>query len=101
MSKLDSTEKHDSNFGNLCMKKAGSFQKERFFILFFNRQWGGGVTPEPPRVYATDTRGITPMRVTSGGAHLRNLAPGLHNSEKTSQPWRAVGALCRLDRSRI
>ena len=33
ISKLDSTEKHDSNFGKLCMKKGGSFQKERF--LFF------------------------------------------------------------------
>ena len=36
-------------------------------------------------------RGITPKRVTSGGAHLRGLAPGLHSSEKTSQRWRAVG----------
>ena len=34
------------------------------------------------------TRVITPKRVTSGGAHLRDLAPGLHSSEKTSQPWR-------------
>ena len=34
------------------------------------------------------TRGITPKRVTSGGAHLRGLAPGLHNSEETSQLWR-------------
>ena len=37
------------------------------------------------------TRGITPKRVTSGGAHLRGLAPGLHSSEGTSQRWRAVG----------
>ena len=37
------------------------------------------------------TRGITPKRVTSGGAHLRGLAPGLHSSEETSQRWRAVG----------
>ena len=37
------------------------------------------------------TRGITPKRVTSGGAHLRDLAPGLHSSEETSQRWRAVG----------
>ena len=36
-------------------------------------------------------RGITPKRVTSGGAHLRGLAPGLHSSEETSQRWRAVG----------
>ena len=37
------------------------------------------------------TRGITPKRVTSSGAHLRGLAPGLHSSEETSQRWRAVG----------
>ena len=37
------------------------------------------------------TRGITPKRVTSGGAHLRNLAPGLHSSEETWQRWRTVG----------
>ena len=37
------------------------------------------------------TRGIMPKRVTSGGAHLRGLAPGLHSSEETSQWWRAVG----------
>ena len=33
------------------------------------------------------TRGITPKRVTSCGAHLRGLAPGLHSSEETSQRW--------------
>ena len=37
------------------------------------------------------TRGITPKRVTSCGAHLRGLAPGLHSSEETSLRWRAVG----------
>ena len=37
------------------------------------------------------TRGIMPKRVTSSGAHLRDLAPGLHSSEETSQQWRAVG----------
>ena len=37
------------------------------------------------------TRGITPMRVTSSGAHLRGLAPGLLSSEETSQRWRTVG----------
>ena len=36
------------------------------------------------------TRGITPKRVTSGEAHLRDLAPGQHSSEETSQRWRAV-----------
>ena len=32
----------------------------------------------------------TPKRVTSGGAYLRGLGPGLHSSEVTSQWWRAV-----------
>ena len=36
-------------------------------------------------------RRITPERVTSSGANLRCLAPGLHSSEETSQRWRAVG----------
>ena len=37
------------------------------------------------------TRGTTPERVTSGGAHLRGLAPGQHSSEVTSQRGRVVG----------
>ena len=37
------------------------------------------------------TRFITPKRVTSGGIHLRDLTPGQHSSEETSQRWRAVG----------
>ena len=37
------------------------------------------------------TRRITPKRVTSYGAHLRGLAPGLHSSEEASQRWRVVG----------
>ena len=37
------------------------------------------------------TRGITPKRVTSGGINLRDLAPGLHSSEETSQRWRVIG----------
>ena len=37
------------------------------------------------------TRGIMPKRVTSGGIHLRDLGPGLHSSEETSQRGRAVG----------
>ena len=37
------------------------------------------------------TRAITPKRVTSGGAHLRGLAPGLHSFEGLSERWRAVG----------
>ena len=35
-------------------------------------------------------RAITPKGVTSGGAYLRSLAPGLHSSEETLQRWRAV-----------
>ena len=30
-------------------------------------------------------------RVTSGGAHLRGLAPGQSSSKETWQRWRAVG----------
>ena len=51
ISKLDGTEKHDSNFGKLCIK-SGSFQKERFLCVL-NRQWGGVRPPKPPRAYAT------------------------------------------------
>ena len=36
------------------------------------------------------TRGITPKRVTSGGIHLREFAPGLYSSEETSQQRRAI-----------
>ena len=38
-----------------------------------------------------NTRDITPQRVTSGGIHLRGLAPGQHSSEETSQRWRVIG----------
>ena len=34
------------------------------------------------------TRRITPKRVTSGEAQLRDLEPGQQSSEKTSQRWR-------------
>ena len=37
------------------------------------------------------TRGITPKRAASGGAHLCGLVPGLQNSEETLLRWRAVG----------
>ena len=36
------------------------------------------------------TRGITPKRVTSSGAHLCGLTPGQHSSKETWQRWRAV-----------
>ena len=36
------------------------------------------------------TRGITPKRVTSGGAHLHGLALGQHSCEEASQKCRAV-----------
>ena len=42
------------------------------------------------------SRGITPKRVTSGGAHLRDLAPGPHSSEETSQRWRVVDTVIDL-----
>ena len=52
LSKLDSIEKHDSNFGNLCMKKIESFQKERF-SFFLQSSMGRGFYPQtsPPRAY--------------------------------------------------
>ena len=37
------------------------------------------------------SRGITPKRVTSGGAHFRGLAPGQHSFKETLQRWRAFG----------
>ena len=46
------------------------------------------------------TRGITPKRVTSGGAHLRGLAPGLQlrrNVAAVASRWRH----CRFERSGI
>ena len=67
---------------------------------------GPGIEPQTSRTdsvrFATEltaglksnlhyTRRITPKRVTSCGAHLRGLAPGLHSSEETSQRWRVVG----------
>ena len=60
ISKLDSTEKHESNFGNLCMKNGGSFQKERFSFLLKSSMGGGG---GPPCVrcswqFCRDTLGI-------------------------------------------
>ena len=43
------------------------------------------------------TRGITPKRVTKGGAHLCGLARGQHSYEKTSQRWRIVrDSVCDL-----
>ena len=37
------------------------------------------------------TRGFTPKCVTSGGAHLRGIAPGQRRFEERSQQWRAAG----------
>ena len=37
------------------------------------------------------SRGFTLKGVTSGGAHLRGLAPGQHSSEETLQRWQPVG----------
>ena len=37
------------------------------------------------------SRGITSKRVTSGGAHVRSLAPGQLSFEKTSQQLQPIG----------
>ena len=37
------------------------------------------------------TLDITTKRETSGGVHLRGLAPEQHSCEETSQRWRTVG----------
>ena len=42
--------------------------------------------------------GITLNRVTSGGDHLRGLAPEQLSSEETSQWWRVVGDIARFNR---
>ena len=43
----------------------------------------------------------TPKRVTSGGAHLRGLAPGLHSSEGRRSGGEPLATPCGFDRSRI
>ena len=79
LSKLDSTEKHESNFGNLCMKKGGSFQKERFSFLL-KSSMGGGVTPKSPRAYAT--------------------GPTYHNGKRICRPL-IVKIATKLDKNKI
>ena len=39
------------------------------------------------------THGILPEACNKWRTHLRSLAPGRHNSEKTSQQWQAVGEI--------
>ena len=39
---------------------------------------------------------IMPKHVTSCGAHLRGLAPGLHSFEETSQRWQVVGDIVSI-----
>ena len=41
-SKLDSTEKHDSNFGYVCIKKADRSKKRGLYFFL------GVLNPEPP-----------------------------------------------------
>ena len=53
ISKLDSTEKRKSSFGYLCMKKRGSFPKERFSFLLKSSMGGGFDPRNTPREYAT------------------------------------------------
>ena len=47
------------------------------------------------------TRGSTPKRVTSGGAHLRGLAPGLHAPKESRSGVEPFATLCRFDRPEI
>ena len=47
ISKLNVTEKHDSSFGRLYMKKGGSLKKKRFSFLF-QSSMEGGWPPKPP-----------------------------------------------------
>ena len=65
----------DNNFGNLCMKKGGSFQKERF--SFFSVVNGGVLTtPKPPRAYATAGSSLTCSlicRMKSNSNYFENL----------------------------
>ena len=44
------------------------------------------------------TRGITPKRVSSGGVHLRDLAPGQHSSEETSLRWESMANYLQFNR---
>ena len=37
------------------------------------------------------TRGLKPKRVTSGGAHIRGLAPGQYSSQDTQKQRQAAG----------
>ena len=46
-------------------------------------------------------RMITPKRVTSGGVHLRGLAPGQHSSEKTPQRGKPLATQCWFQPTRI
>ena len=48
VTKLDSTERHESNFGNLCMKKGSLFQKERVSLLLNSSM--GRFDPRTPPV---------------------------------------------------
>ena len=42
------------------------------------------------------TRGITPKRVTSGGVHLRGLAPAQHSSKKNRSGGELLVTLCPI-----
>ena len=47
------------------------------------------------------TRGITPKRVTSSGAHLCDLAPGYTAPKKRRSGGEPLATLCRFHRSGI
>ena len=51
------------------------------------------IKTKPIRKMFHYTHGITPKRVTNGGAHIRSLASGLHSYEETSQRGQTVGGI--------
>ena len=92
-SKLDNTEKHDSNFRNLCIKNADRSKKSGFY--FFHRQWNGGELntkpPSPPRAYATAARQAT--KIALGDEGMRRLLASHLTDEQKKQPaeiWQLI-----------
>ena len=61
------------------------------FCYCFANVLGTGSCYHSKKLKLHYTRGITSKRVTSGGAQIGGLALGQHNSEETTQRWRAVG----------
>ena len=74
----------DSNFGTLCMKKGGSFQKERF-SFFFSRQ-GGGVDPRnlPMRTPLTPAPETVTMRKNNFALKTKKVSLSLQSSTSST-----------------